>query len=46
MIEMEKRTLGASSLKVNPVGLGCMGFSHASGDPTEKSVAVKTLREA
>ena len=43
---MEKRTLGASSLKVNPVGLGCMGFSHASGDPTEKSVAVKTLREA
>ena len=43
---MEKRTLGASNLKVNPVGLGCMGFSHASGDPTEKSVAVKTLREA
>ena len=43
---MEKRTLGASNLKVNPIGLGCMGFSHASGDPTEKSVAVKTLREA
>ncbi len=43
---MEKRTLGASSLKVNPVGLGCMGFSHDSGDPTEKGVAVKTLREA
>ena len=43
---MEKRKLGSSSLLVNPVGLGCMGFSHASGDPTEKSVAVKTLREA
>ncbi len=43
---MEKRTLGASQLRVNPVGLGCMGFSHASGDPTEKSAAVKTLREA
>ena len=42
---MEKRTLGASQLRVNPVGLGCMGFSHASGDPTEKSAAVKTLRE-
>ncbi len=43
---MEKRKLGASGLYINPVGLGCMGFSHASGDPTEKSVAVKTLREA
>lgn len=43
---MEKRTLGASQLRVNPVGLGCMGFSHASGDPTEKRAAVKTLREA
>lgn len=43
---MEKRRLGSSELYVNPVGLGCMGFSHASGDPTEKSVAVKTLREA
>lgn len=43
---MEKRKLGNSELFVNPVGLGCMGFSHASGDPTEKSVAVKMLREA
>lgn len=43
---MEKRKLGASGLYINPVGHGCMGFSHASGDPTEKSVAVKTLREA
>ena len=43
---MEKRRLGNSELYVNPVGLGCMGFSHASGDPTEKSVAVRTLREA
>lgn len=43
---MEKRRLGNSELYVNSVGLGCMGFSHASGDPTEKSVAVRTLREA
>lgn len=43
---MEKRKLGGSELYVNPIGLGCMGFSHASGDPTEKSVAVRTLREA
>ena len=43
---MEKRKRGNSELYINPVGLGCMGFSHASGDPTEKSVAVRTLREA
>lgn len=43
---MEKRKLGNSQLYINPVGLGCMGFSHASGAPTEKGAAVKTLREA
>lgn len=43
---MEKRQLGKSNLFVNPVGLGCMGFSHAYGVPTEKSEAVKIIREA
>ena len=43
---MRKRKLGNSELYVNPIGLGCMGLSHASGDPTEKSAAVKVLREA
>lgn len=43
---MEKRRLGNSALYVNPIGLGCMGFSHASGDPTERNVAVRVLREA
>ncbi len=43
---MNKRKLGNSELYVNPVGLGCMGFSHASGAPTEKSLAVKTIRQA
>lgn len=43
---MEKRRIGNSELYVNVVGLGCMGFSHASGDPVEKSAAVKTIREA
>ena len=41
----EKRKIG-SSLKVTPVGLGCMGFSHASGDPVPEADAVKALREA
>lgn len=43
---MQKRKLGNSDLMVNPVGLGCMGFSHASGDPVDNKTAVKTLRQA
>lgn len=31
---MEKRILG-KGLEVSAVGLGCMGFSHAYGAPTE-----------
>lgn len=40
------RTLGKSDLTVNPVGLGCMGFSHASGDPTDSDTAIRILRQA
>ena len=43
---MKKRKLGNSELFVNPVGLGCMGFSHASGDPVDNETAIKTLRQA
>lgn len=43
---MEKRRLGKSGFMVNPVGLGCMGFSHASGDPTPEEESVKALRAA
>ena len=40
---MRFRTLG-NDLKVSAVGLGCMGFSHAYGSPTEKSQAVRLIR--
>lgn len=43
---MEKRRLGNSELYVNPIGLGCMGFSHAYGEPLEKQKVIKTIREA
>ena len=43
---MKKRKLGKSELFVNPVGIGCMGFSHASGDPVDNETAVNTLRQA
>lgn len=40
------RKLGNSDLTVSAVGLGCMGFSHAYGAPTEKSEAVQMIRKA
>lgn len=43
---MKQRELGKSGVLVSAVGLGCMGLSHASGAPTEKSEAVKILRSA
>lgn len=43
---MGKRKLGNSDLFVHSIGLGCMGFSHASGDPVDNQTAVKTLRQA
>ena len=43
---MEKRKLGSSEIYVKPVGLGCMGFSHASGDPLPADISIRTLREA
>lgn len=42
---MQYRILGRD-LKVSAVGLGCMGFSHAYGAPTEKSEAVKSILQA
>lgn len=42
---MEYRIL-APNLKVSAVGLGCMGLSHAYGEPTEKKEAVRILQQA
>ena len=42
----DKRNLGGSDLCVTSVGLGCMGFSHAYGAPTERSEATKMIRRA
>ncbi|MBB5182715.1 aldo/keto reductase [Catenisphaera adipataccumulans] len=39
------RTLG-KDLVVSPVGLGCMGFSHGYGAPTEEKQAEQRIREA
>lgn len=42
---MKRRTLG-TDLTVSAVGLGCMGFSHAYGAPTEKNEAIRSIRAA
>ena len=41
---MDKRKIG--NLEVSSIGLGCMGFSHAYGEPTEEKDAVETIRYA
>lgn len=33
-------------LRISAVGLGCMGFSHAFGFPTEKGEAIRAIRAA
>ena len=43
---MNRRRIGTTEMYVSPVGLGCMGFSHASGDPTPEKEAVSTLEMA
>lgn len=40
---MDLRTIGNSELKVSPIGLGCMGLSHACGTPMDKMSAIKVL---
>ena len=42
---MQSRILG-KDLTVSAVGLGCMGFSHAYGAPTEEQEAVRLIRRA
>ena len=42
---MNTRILGAD-LEISAVGLGCMGFSHAYGAPTEKNEAIRSIRAA
>lgn len=42
---MEKRVLG-DGLEVSAIGLGCMGFSHAYGTPTDHEEAVFMIHSA
>ena len=43
---MDKRVLGKSGIEVSPLGMGCMGITHASGDPMPDDEAVNVIRQA
>ena len=43
---MEKRILGNTNIEISPVGLGCMGLSHAFGTPLEKADAANKVKDA
>ena len=42
---MRKRLLG-KDLEVSAVGLGCMGFSHDYGAPTDEKTVVERIRQS
>jgi aryl-alcohol dehydrogenase-like predicted oxidoreductase len=43
---MQKRKLGNSGLTVSALGLGCMGLSHAYGQPVDKQTGIGLIRTA
>jgi aryl-alcohol dehydrogenase-like predicted oxidoreductase len=43
---MQKRKLGNSGLEVSALGLGCMGLSHAYGQPPDKETGIALIRAA
>ena len=43
---MQKRMLGSSGLEVSALGLGCMGLSHAYGQPPAKADGIALIRAA
>ncbi len=43
---MKKKRLGKTNMYIQPVGLGCMGFSHAYGLAVDRETAIDTMRKA
>jgi aryl-alcohol dehydrogenase-like predicted oxidoreductase len=43
---MQKRKLGSSGLEVSALGLGCMGLSHAYGQPIDRQAGIALIRAA
>lgn len=45
-MNLQPRMLGKSGIEVSSIGMGCMGLTHASGDPMDDTDAVRVIREA
>ena len=43
---MRTRRLGKSNIMVSALGMGCMGITHASGDPLPDDEAIAVIRAA
>jgi aryl-alcohol dehydrogenase-like predicted oxidoreductase len=43
---MQTRKLGNSGLEVSALGLGCMGLSHAYGQPVDRQAGISLIRAA
>lgn len=43
---MKQRLLGNSGMQVSAIGLGCMGITHASGQPMSKQDGIEVIRKA
>ncbi|MCP1375241.1 aldo/keto reductase [Dyella lutea] len=43
---MHLRTLGSTGLEVSAIGLGCMGLTHAYGEPVETKAGIALIRAA
>ena len=43
---MQRRKLGNSGLEVSALGLGCMGLSHAYGQPVDRQAGISLIRAA
>lgn len=42
---MDKKQLGKTNMYVNPVGLGCMGLSHAYGTAISDEKAIEFIKK-
>ena len=45
-MQMQTRTLGTGGLTVSALGLGCMGLTHAYGEPVETRAGIDLIRAA
>lgn len=46
MTSENTRQLGCTDMRISTIGMGCMGLTHASGDPLPDAEAIHIMREA